>query len=202
MIATDDQKPAPNLRFGHLGLSVMNIETMEKFYTECLGFAVTDRGAVAGMKLVFLSRDPLDHHQIALASGRPDTLPANTQNPQFGPSINQISFKMGSLDDLRDMHERLQAAGASNFLLANHGVAWSIYAHDPEGNNLEFFVETAWYIKQPFLIPLDFTKSDTEFFDETKALCESRKEFEPYSDWRQKVAVRMPPPFSAPEALQ
>ena len=72
--------------FSHMGLSVKDISKMEDFYTRVLGFTVTDRGHAGGMKLVFLSRDPMDHHQIVLASGRPAELPANTDNPQFGLS--------------------------------------------------------------------------------------------------------------------
>ena len=182
---------APNLKFSHMGLSVKDIARMEGFYTRVLGFTVTDRGTAGGMQLVFLSRDPLDHHQIVLATGRPERLPANTANPQFGPSINQISFKMGTLADLREMRGRLQAEGGSNLFPANHGIAWSIYAHDPEGNNLEFFVDSDWYITQPFLIPLDFSKSDELIVAETKQLCESSEGFEPYGDWRERVARRM-----------
>ena len=190
---------APNLKFSHMGLSVKDLPRMEDFYARVLGFTVTDRGEAGGMKLVFLSRDPLDHHQVVLATGRPDALPKNTANPQFGPSINQISFKMGSLTDLRAMGEKLKAEGGSNLFPANHGVAWSIYAHDPEGNNLEFFVDTPWYITQPFLIPLDLSQSDAEIVAQTQAMCESSAGYEPYADWRRKVAARMTP-FVAPPA--
>jgi catechol-2,3-dioxygenase len=167
MSSASETRTAPNLKFSHMGISVKDMPRMEAFYTRALGFTVTDRGEAGGMQLVFLSRDPLDHHQIVLASGRPSELPANTANPQFGPSINQISFRLGSLADLRDVHERLLAEGASDLFPANHGIAWSIYAHDPEGNNLEFFVDTDWYIKQPFLIPLDLSRSDEELTRET-----------------------------------
>lgn len=190
---------APNLMFSHMGLSVKNVAKMEDFYTRVLGFTVTDRGEAGGMDLVFLSRNPDDHHQIVLASGRPDQLPANTANKQFGPSINQISFKMGSIDDLREMHGRLEAEGTGNLFPANHGIAWSIYAHDPEGNNLEFFVDSDWYITQPFLIPLDFSKTNDEIVALTQSLCESSEGYEPYANWRARVAKRMTP-FMAPVA--
>ena len=186
-------KCAPNLMFSHMGLSVKDIARMEDFYTRVLGFTVTDRGQAGGMKLVFLSRDPLDHHQIVLASGRPPELPPNTDNPQFGPSINQISFKMASLADLRAIKGRLETEGGGNLFPANHGVAWSIYAHDPEGNNLEFFVDTDWYIYQPFLIPLDFEKTDEEIRELTRTMCETGEGFQPYSEWRAKIALRMSP---------
>jgi catechol 2,3-dioxygenase len=193
MTAQSDLRPVANIKFSHFGLTVKDIGKMESFYSGVLGFTVTDRGEVAGLQLVFLSRDPGDHHQLILATGRPDSLPANTINPQFGPSINQISFKTASLADLRDMKVRLETGGATDLFPANHGIAWSIYAHDPEGNNLEFFLDTEWYFPQPFLIPLDFAKTDQEIYRETKALCESMDGFKPYSDWRKTVALRMVP---------
>ena len=184
---------APNLAFSHMGLSVRDIAKMEDFYSRVLGFTVTDRGEAGGMKLVFLSRNPMDHHQIVLATGRPREMPANTANPQFGPSINQISFKMGSLADLRRLHAQLLEEGHDNLYPCNHGIAWSLYAHDPEGNNLEFFVDSAWYITQPFLVPLDLSKSDNEIFALTQRLCESSPGYEIYSTWRERIAARMAP---------
>jgi len=197
MNAETATRPAANLKFSHMGLSVMDIAKMEDFYTRVLGFTVTDRGHAGGMDLIFLSRDPNDHHQIVLASGRPPEMPANTANPQFGPSINQISFQMGSIADLRDMGDRLQDYGTNNFFPANHGIAWSIYSHDPEGNNLEFFVDTEWYFPQPFLVPLDFAKSDEEIYALTEEFSREQAGFEPYGDWRAKVAKRMTP-YMAP----
>lgn len=186
-------KRAVNLKFSHMGISVRNLSAMEDFYTNVLGFTVTDRGHAGGMNLVFLSRDPLDHHQIVLATGRPDNLPGNTANPQFGPSINQISFKLGTLDDLRHVHAKLLEYGGESIFPANHGIAWSIYAHDPEGNNLEFFVDTDWYIKQPFLIPLDLTQSDEQIYEVTHKMCEESEGYEPYSQWRARIGQEMSP---------
>ena len=56
----------PNLMFSHMGFAVSDLAKMEDFYSRVLGFTVTDRGEVLGMDLVFLSRDPLDHHQVVL----------------------------------------------------------------------------------------------------------------------------------------
>src|SRR3546814_20665542 len=121
------------------------------------------------MFLVLHSRDHRHHHQIVRDGCRPEEMPSNTSNPQFGTSINQISFLMGEISDIRDMHERLGAGGATNSFPANHGIAWSIYCHDPEGNNLEFFMDTEWYFPQPYLIPLDLTKSDEELYELTRS---------------------------------
>lgn len=188
---TTDTKP--NLKFSHLGISVMDLPKMEEFYSSMMGFTVTDRGSVAGLDVVFLSRDPHDHHQIVLATGRPAGLPANTGNPMFGPCINQISFQMGSFADLRAMHKRLKDGGYKDedMLCGNHGIGWSIYFPDPEGNVLECFVDSEWYINQPALEPVDFSKSDEEIMAETKALCEGSPGFKSMSEWRDRIAPKM-----------
>jgi catechol 2,3-dioxygenase len=183
----------PNLMFSHMGISVTDLAKMETFYTQVLGFTVTDRGQAAGLDIVFLSRDPLDHHQIVLATGRPMQMPANTCNPLFGPCINQISFRMPTLADLRDMHGRLRAVGYrdEDMLVGNHGISWSIYVPDPEKNMLELFVDTEWYILQPLLIPLDFSKTDEEINALTERLCRQCPGFEPIAQWRERTGGRM-----------
>ena len=67
-------KPAPNLKFAHMGLVVSDIEVMTRFYVDVLGFTVTDRGVFGAMDVVFMSRDPEEHHQIVLTTGRPRNL--------------------------------------------------------------------------------------------------------------------------------
>lgn len=187
--------PAPNLKFAHIGLVTSNVERMTKFYTEVLGFIITDRGDFGDLKVVFMSRDPEEHHQIVLTNGRPSHMPKNTINPEFGPVIQQISFKMGSLAELREMRVRLQEGGATDLTSASHGNAWSVYAHDPEGNYIEFYVDTDWYAAQPFYVPLDFSKSDEIIVQETEAMCRASPGFKPIGEWRSDIAKIMPPPF-------
>jgi catechol 2,3-dioxygenase len=179
----------PNLQFSHMGFAVSDMVKMEDFYGRVLGFTVTDRGEVMGMNLVFMSRDPLDHHQIILVSGRPDNIPPFT--PQFGSLINQISFRVGSLQGLRELLVVLERENVQSILVANHGIAWSIYCHDPDGNNLELFVDTDWYFPQPFLVPLDLTQSDADIHALTEAMCREQPGFEPYADWRKRFAAKM-----------
>ena len=181
----------PNLMFSHVGFAVSDLAKMEDFYTRVMGFTVTDRGDVEGMDLVFLSRDPLDHHQLVLVSGRPDDLPPNPFHPQFGSVINQISFRVGSLGGLRDLLHVLERENVQSIFPANHGIAWSIYCHDPDGNNLELFVDTDWYFPQPFLVPLDLSQTDHEIHAATEAMCREQPGFEPYPDWRARFGAKM-----------
>lgn len=65
----------PGIVFSHIGLFVHDLRVMEDFYTRVLEFSVTDRGQLPGengkpMDLVFISRDPDEHHQIVLVAGR------------------------------------------------------------------------------------------------------------------------------------
>lgn len=182
---------APNLMFSHMGFAVSDLAVMEDFYSRVLGFTVTDRGEVMGMNLVFLSRDPMDHHQLVLVTGRPKDLPPNPFHPQFGSLINQISFRVGSLQGLRDLLQTFEREKVQSIMVGNHGIAWSIYCHDPDGNNLEFFVDTDWYFPQPFLVPLDLSEPDEVIHAKTLAMCQSQPGFEPYADWRKKIALRM-----------
>jgi catechol 2,3-dioxygenase len=77
------------LSFSHMGFYVRDLAHMARFYTEVMGFFVTDRGLLGAAQLVFLSRDPSEHHQIVLASGRPNDLSFNV--------INQISLRVPDL---------------------------------------------------------------------------------------------------------
>src|SRR3977135_2867861 len=120
----------PPLSFSHMGVFVADVARMQDFYTRVLGFALTDRGVLetadGPLTLVFLSRDPREHHQIVLASGRPAQLGFN--------SINQISFRPQALGGLREMHRRLQQEPVSHLAPICHGNALSVYFRDPEGN--------------------------------------------------------------------
>ena len=137
---------APTMRFNHMGLVVKDIERMEDFYVRILGFTVTDKGDAQssgnGTKMVFLTLDPHEHHQIFLVEGRPENIPSNTKMPNAGPVIAHLAFRLESLAGLQSMHSQLRGETDSETRGACHGNTWSIYASDPEGNTLEFFVDT------------------------------------------------------------
>ena len=120
----------PNIhaRLAHMGIYVHDRTTMERFYTEVLGLMVTDQGeGRAGMHLTFMSGNPENHHQLVLVSGRPDT-------SGFNP-IQQMSFMVDTLGDLREVHQRALALGATEMRPVSHGNAWSCYFKDPEGQH-------------------------------------------------------------------
>jgi catechol 2,3-dioxygenase len=181
----------PPIRLSHLGICVLDLPAMEAFYVNVLGFSVTDRGSTLGFDLVFMSRDPNDHHQIVLSTGRPRDLPINTVNPMFGPVINQISFALESLGQLKTMVQYLRATYPAELLIGNHGTAWSVYFDDPEGNKIEVFVDSDWYVPQPVFEPFDIDRPEAEILADTERMCRAFPGFMLASEWRRQVSPRI-----------
>lgn len=166
--------PAPRMAFSHMGLYVWNIATMVEFYSTVLGFSITDRASVRGADAVFLSRSPDEHHQVVLVPGRP---------PDGSSTIDQISFRVVSLTELRRLHVEVEAAGVTGLNPTNHGGSWSIYFLDPEGNRIELFVPTPWYVP-PISVPLDMTLSDEEIYKLTESTVYSTPGQMRRAEWR------------------
>lgn len=165
------------LVLSHLGFYVRNLERMARFYREVLGFFETDRGLLGQVQLVFLSRDPAEHHQIVLASGRPDDAAYSV--------INQISLRVPDLATLRTVRDRVAAdPDVTELVAATHGNAVSIYFRDPEGHRLEVFLDTPWYCEQPLREPIDLDRPDAEVMAQAEALARSRPRFQSRAEWR------------------
>jgi catechol-2,3-dioxygenase len=144
----------PNLKLRHLGIFVTDIDLMSDFYINVLGFIQTDRGEVRGGKVVFLTRDASSHHQLVMETGRP-----LGSGPGLG--IQQISFQVEALADLRLMNEIVSNRNDVSFIQSvDHGNSWSLYFRDPELNRIEVYLDTPWHISQPYLEPLDLSMTD------------------------------------------
>ena len=172
-------------RLAHMGIFVRDRETMVQFYTEVLGLMVTDQGPgrAPGMHLTFMSADPGEHHQVVLVTGRPE-------DSGFNP-INQVSFLVDLLAQLREVHRRALAHGATDLRLVSHGNAWSIYFRDPEGNTLEAYLHTPFHVPQPHGEPLDLSLSDEEILRATEAACAKDPGFMPRAAFVATMAGRL-----------
>jgi catechol-2,3-dioxygenase len=139
------------LGLGHVGIYVRDLERMVAFYRDVMGMRVTKQNWRAGV--VFLSADPESvDHEIALMGGRSD--------PADPHLINQISMRVGSLDDLRVMRKRLVAEGYRIEGVVNHASAIGCYFFDPEGNRTEVFWVTGRPCWVPTATPIDIDRPD------------------------------------------
>ncbi|HEY5897869.1 MAG TPA: VOC family protein [Burkholderiales bacterium] len=177
----------PSFAFSHMGMFVEDLSRMRDFYTRVMGFTVTDTGELETprgvIQLVFLSRDPAEHHQVVLATGKPHGL-------AFNP-INQISFRMAEFSGLREMHRRLVAEKVRELHPASHGNALSVYFLDPEANRIELFIDTPWYVRQPLRIPMDMSLSDAELWAWAEREARKQPDFKPVEQWRAEMARKM-----------
>src|SRR4051812_12840943 len=96
------QQTAP--RLSHVGLYVTDVQKMIGFYTDVLGFVVSDAGPEG--RITFLSRNPSDHHQIVLVPGRKTDLET--------PMVQQVSFNVDTLGQVQRAFRKVRAAGCQN----------------------------------------------------------------------------------------
>lgn len=132
---------------------------------------------------MFLSRDAREHHQLALVSGRTDT--------GQSPVLNQISLRVPDLDALRHFQAQIGVCGGHDAQAVTHGNAVSLYVRDPEGNRLEFYLDTPWYVAQPLRVPVDLTQTDAQIWDGIHALARGLPGYRPIEAWRRELEARI-----------
>ena len=174
----------PEAQLSHFGLYAFDLDKMVDFYTRTLGLVVTDRGKSGrGMDIVFLSRNPTEHHQVAIAAGRPQDAVHST--------INQLSFRVNSLEDLRRYYDWLVHAKVDKLEPRDHGNAWSVYFHDPEGNRVEVYCNSPWYVSQPFGEPLDLTAPAEAIMAKTQEMVKQDPTWQPIEEWSAGMRKRI-----------
>jgi catechol 2,3-dioxygenase len=175
-------RPTPS----HFGIFVTDLNRMVAFYTETFGLTVTDRGEGRTFRnqLVFMSASEDQHHQLVLASGRPVEATFST--------VMQISFAVPSIQHLRDISRKAAERGATQMRGLNHGNALSVYMLDPEGNTVEIYMDTPFYVAQPHGDPLDLSKDDATLLQETEAICRSDPTFMPLEEWQARFRAQAP----------
>jgi catechol 2,3-dioxygenase len=160
----------------HFGIYVHDLERMVDFYTRAFGLVVTDRGrSPRGMDIAFLSGRADEHHQLAIAAGRPKEATFTT--------INQVSFRVRDLDDLRRYFVWLSNERVKDLESRDHGNAWSVYFSDPEGNRMEVYCPSPWYVSQPFGEPLDLMQPTETILRQTESMVRQDPTCRPIEEW-------------------
>jgi catechol 2,3-dioxygenase len=121
---------------GHVVLKVRDLERAARFYRDVLGFKEVARGTF-GRPMAFFSTGE-NHHDVAVmevGADAPAAAPAAT-------GLDHIALRIGtSLDELRAAQAHLAAHGITDMRIRDHVVSQSIYVNDPDGNNVELYVD-------------------------------------------------------------
>ena len=172
------------LTLSHCGIFVTDMAKMVDFYSGFLGFAVSDRGETStGGEIVFMTRDPREHHQFVLASGRPAEISFNI--------VNQLSFRVDSLETLRELQRGLKNEHAAELGPVSHGNALSVYLSDPEGNRVELLIDTPWYVPQPCRLPADLSLPDDELWAKLERDARALPGFKSRAAWMADVEQKI-----------
>ncbi len=176
--ASDKTKVTPPaVMFSHFGINCDNADKLEDFYTRVLGFCVSDHGLFRDDtdRIIFMTRRPREHHQFVLAAGRP---------AKYDSTVGETGFTANSLNDLRYAEKILRAEDEANDIICvDHGISWTLYFRDPEGNRCSISVETEHYVPQPAIWPLDLKDTDQEIILQNKERCQSTIGYMTKSNW-------------------
>lgn len=131
---------------GHLVLYVRNVQRSATFYRDVLGWrqilpTENDRSAVGFPVAAFSAPSGRTHHELLLIEVG-DAAAAVPQGSRIG--LYHFGLKIGDSDDaLRDAVRQLEAAGATIVGASDHTVTHSLYIEDPDGNEIELYVDVA-----------------------------------------------------------
>jgi catechol 2,3-dioxygenase-like lactoylglutathione lyase family enzyme len=121
-------------KIGHVVLNCADLERSVKFYTEVLGFKVSDVYApdIAPGGMVFM-RCNADHHGIALVGSMPGA--------SLNVELNHLAFEVGSLDEVFRARDHLEAHKVPIDFEGRRraGVQIAVEFRDPDGHRLEIF---------------------------------------------------------------
>ncbi len=120
---------------GHVVFYVKDLERSLGFYRELLGFKEVGRifnGAAAALT------SGRTHHELLLIQVGDAPAPPNGRRR----GLYHIGIKIGdSLDELRSAKQELEEAGVSIDGMSDHTVSQSLYLKDPDGNEVELYVD-------------------------------------------------------------
>ena len=134
----------------HVGVFVKDLDTMTQFYCDTLGLTESHRN---GDRMVFLSADvQKEDHEVVLVRGRDGD----------AKIIQQLSFRVGTIDDVRAFYQTFQQMGVEIQQTVSHGAGASCYFYDPEGNRLEVFADIEVEGGRGYSGPIDLKKSAEE----------------------------------------
>jgi len=120
---------------GHVVFYVKDLKRSLAFYRDLLGFK--EVGRIFGGAAAALTSGRTHHELLLIEVGE---APAPPSGHRLG--LYHIGIKIGdSLEELRAAKRELEQAGIRISGMSDHTVSQSLYLHDPDGNEVELYVD-------------------------------------------------------------
>lgn len=129
-----DYRVHPDVKIGHIHLTVSDLDKALEFYRDLLGFEIT---AWYGKSAVFLSAGNY-HHHIGLNTWAGSNA---TPPPKGHTGLYHFAIAYPDRKELAKAFKRLWEANYPIEGASDHGVSESIYIADPDGNGVELYVD-------------------------------------------------------------
>lgn len=91
-------------------------------------------------RLCFLAYDD-EHHRMAFLNLGPGEA-KNASAPRNTPGVHHVAYAWKNLGELIDTYKRLKSYGVMPSRPIRHGLTLSLYYDDPDGNSMEFQIDT------------------------------------------------------------
>ena len=124
---------------GHVVFYVRDLDRSVKFYTRAVGLGLS--GTIFNGRAALLSGGST-HHELLLIQA------SEAEGPLQGKRIGlyHVGWKVGnSVRELMAIYNRLNELGYPVDGLSDHTVSKSIYLRDPDGNEVELYVDNPAY---------------------------------------------------------
>jgi catechol 2,3-dioxygenase len=125
--------PVIHPKFHHVNLKTTRLQEMIDFYSELVGTEVIFQDQVGA----WMSNDGANHRIALLAF--PNFVDDPEKDNRTG--MHHSAFEYSSFDELNSSFLRLKEAGITPALCLDHGMTFSYYYADPDGNNVELQVD-------------------------------------------------------------
>ena len=120
-------------KFHHLNLKTTRLQEMIDFYSVLVGTEVLHQDDV----VAWLSNDEANHRIALLAFPNFEDDP----DKETHTGIHHSAFEYGGFDQLNSSYLRLKEAGIEPSFCLDHGMTFSYYYTDPDGNHIELQVD-------------------------------------------------------------
>ena len=124
-------------KFAHVVYSTRRYEEMVDWYERVFEAKVVYQNPA----FAFLTYDD-EHHRFAFANLSVLAPDSRASEKRDNAGVNHVAYTYANLGDLLATYDRLKGMGIHPYWRIHHGITLSLYYRDPDGNRMEFQVDS------------------------------------------------------------